>query len=46
MIDKLIETSLKKRFLVLAFFVGLAGWGYGPWSIRRSMQSLTSATTR
>ena len=28
MISKLIEISLRNRFLVVAFFLGIAGWGY------------------
>jgi Cu(I)/Ag(I) efflux system membrane protein CusA/SilA len=27
-ISKLIEVSLRNRFLVVAFFLGIAGWGY------------------
>ncbi len=32
MIDKLIEISLKNRFLVVALYTALAGWGY--WALR------------
>ncbi len=32
MIDKLIELSLKNRFLVVALYAALAGWGY--WALR------------
>ncbi len=32
MIDKLIEISLKNRFLVVALYAALAGWGY--WALR------------
>ena len=32
MINRLIELSLKNRFMVLALFVGLAGWGW--WAVR------------
>src|SRR5947208_15456697 len=28
MINRLIELSLKNRFIVLALYVGLAGWGW------------------
>ena len=28
MIDRLIEASLRNRFLVIAFFLFLGGWGY------------------
>ena len=28
MIDRLIEFSLRNRFLVIAFYLGIAGWGY------------------
>src|SRR6266545_2507627 len=28
MINRLIELSLKNRFIVLAFYIGLAGWGW------------------
>src|SRR3989449_3630204 len=29
MIDRLIEVSLRNRFLVVAFFLLIGGWGYG-----------------
>ncbi|MGH9333033.1 MAG: efflux RND transporter permease subunit, partial [Vicinamibacteria bacterium] len=32
MIDRLIEISLKNRFLVVALYLALAGWGY--WALR------------
>src|SRR6266516_788675 len=32
MINRLIELSLKNRFIVLALYVGLAGWGW--WALR------------
>ena len=32
MINRLIELSLRNRFLVVALFVGLAGWGW--WAVR------------
>src|SRR6266508_2625007 len=32
MINRLIELSLKNRFIVLAVYVGLAGWGW--WALR------------
>jgi Cu(I)/Ag(I) efflux system membrane protein CusA/SilA len=32
MIDRLIEISLRNRFLVIAFFALVAGWGY--WALR------------
>jgi Cu(I)/Ag(I) efflux system membrane protein CusA/SilA len=32
MINRLIELSLKNRFLVVAFFIGLAGWGW--WAVK------------
>jgi copper/silver efflux system protein len=32
MIDRLIEVSLRNRFLVVAFFLLLGGWGY--WALR------------
>ena len=31
MIDRLIALSLKNRWLVIALYVGLAGWGYWAW---------------
>src|SRR6266581_9630261 len=31
MINRLIELSLKNRFMVVALFVGLAGWGW--WAV-------------
>lgn len=34
MINRLIEFSLKNRFLVVAFYLGLAGWGV--WALLRS----------
>ncbi|HWO02265.1 MAG TPA: CusA/CzcA family heavy metal efflux RND transporter [Blastocatellia bacterium] len=34
MIDRIIEFSLKNRFLVVAFYVLLAGWGY--WALVRT----------
>ena len=32
MIERLIDLSLRNRFLVLVFFLGVAGWGY--WALR------------
>jgi Cu/Ag efflux pump CusA len=32
MINRLIELSLKNRFLVVALFIGLAGWGW--WAVK------------
>jgi Cu(I)/Ag(I) efflux system membrane protein CusA/SilA len=32
MINRLIELSLRNRFVVLAIFIGLAGWGW--WAVR------------
>jgi Cu(I)/Ag(I) efflux system membrane protein CusA/SilA len=32
MINRLIELSLRNRFLVIAFFIALAGWGW--WAVR------------
>jgi copper/silver efflux system protein len=32
MIERLIDLSLRNRFLVLVFFIGVAGWGY--WALR------------
>ncbi|MFP4081498.1 MAG: efflux RND transporter permease subunit [Candidatus Aminicenantes bacterium] len=34
MIDKIIEYSLRNKFLVLAFFILLIGWGY--WALNRT----------
>ena len=34
MIDRIIEFSLKNRFLVIAFYLGIAGWGY--WALTQS----------
>ncbi len=34
MINRLIELSLRNRFLVVAFYLGLAGWGF--WALLRS----------
>lgn len=34
MIDRIIEFSLKNRFLVVAFYLGIAGWGY--WALTQS----------
>ena len=34
MIDRMIEFSLKNRFLVIAFYIGIAGWGY--WALTQS----------
>ena len=34
MIDRLIEFSLRNRFLVIAFYLGIAGWGY--WALTQS----------
>jgi Cu(I)/Ag(I) efflux system membrane protein CusA/SilA len=34
MIDRIIEFSLKNRFLVIAFYVLIAGWGY--WALVRT----------
>ena len=34
MIDRIIAFSLKNRFLVLAFYLGIAGWGY--WALAQS----------
>ena len=34
MINRLIEFSLKNRFLVVAFYLGIAAWGY--WAMTRS----------
>lgn len=34
MIDRLIELSLRNRFLVVAFYLGIAGWGY--WALINS----------
>ncbi len=34
MIDRLIEFSLKNRFLVIAFYLGLGGWGW--WALTQS----------
>src|SRR5258707_6884791 len=31
MINRLIELSLKNRFMVVALFIGLAGWGW--WAV-------------
>ena len=33
MINRLIELSLQNRFIVIALYVGLAGWGW--WALRR-----------
>jgi len=33
-IDRLIEFSLRNRFLVIAFYLGIAGWGY--WALTQS----------
>ena len=33
-IDRLIEFSLRNRFLVVAFYLGIAGWGY--WVLTQS----------
>jgi Cu(I)/Ag(I) efflux system membrane protein CusA/SilA len=33
-IDRLIEFSLRNRFLVVAFYLGIAGWGY--WALTQS----------
>jgi Cu(I)/Ag(I) efflux system membrane protein CusA/SilA len=33
-INRLIEFSLRNRFLVVAFYIGMAGWGY--WAMLRS----------
>ena len=34
MIDRVIEFSLRNRFLVVAFYLGIAGWGY--WALTHS----------
>ena len=34
MINRIIEFSLKNRFLVIAFYLGIAGWGY--WALTQS----------
>ncbi|MBM3728863.1 MAG: efflux RND transporter permease subunit [Acidobacteria bacterium] len=34
MIDRIIEFSLRNRFLVIAFYLGVAGWGY--WALTQS----------
>ncbi len=34
MIDRIIEFSLKNRFLVVLFYLGIAGWGY--WALTQS----------
>src|SRR6185295_5762424 len=34
MIDRVIEISLKNRFLIVAFYLGIAGWGY--WALTQS----------
>src|SRR5262244_4565918 len=34
MIDRLIELSLRNRFLVVALWMGIAGWGY--WALLRT----------
>jgi Cu(I)/Ag(I) efflux system membrane protein CusA/SilA len=34
MIDRIIEFSLRNRFLVVAFYLGIAGWGY--WALTHS----------
>lgn len=34
MIDRIIEFSLRNRFLVIAFYLGIAGWGY--WALTQS----------
>ena len=34
MIDRIIEFSLRNRFLVIAFYLGIAGWGY--WALMQS----------
>jgi copper/silver efflux system protein len=33
-IDRIIEFSLRNRFLVVAFYLGIAGWGY--WALTQS----------
>jgi len=34
LIDRIIAFSLKNRFLVVAFYLGIAGWGY--WALNHS----------
>jgi hypothetical protein len=34
MIDRLIELSLRNRFLVVALWIGVAGWGF--WAMLRA----------
>jgi len=40
MIHKLIEFSMRNRGLVIAIYLGLAAWGYGPCCARRSTRFL------
>jgi len=40
MIDRLIELSLRNRFLMVALWIGIAGWACGRCCARRSMQFL------
>ncbi len=44
MIDRLIEISLRNRFLVVALWIGIAAWGL--WAMLHAPIDAIRATTR